>query len=226
MVWGFKQDMNIDWTMTGEAVERESFRRIEAEIGGHGFEPGPWRVVRRMIHASADFSIAQDVHFAGDPIRAGIEALGKGAVIFCDSNMIRSGISLAKLKAFNSAYSAESLLCHVADADVAAEAKRRKIARSLVALEKARPRLDGAIVLVGNAPLALAGVARLIATEGLHPALVIGMPVGFVHVEESKQMLMDLNIPQIVLKGRRGGSPLAVAALHGIMECKSLGNPS
>lgn len=212
------QSEQIGWSMTGHEVEAESFRQIEAEMGAHAFSPSERRVVRRMIHASADFSIADDIHFGGDPIEAASEAIGRAAPIFCDSNMVRGGISVARLQQCNPAFSRESIVCYVGDDDVARTAGKRRITRSLAALEKARPILDGAIVLVGNAPLALAGVARMIIEEQLRPALVIGMPVGFVHVVEAKEMIMETDIPQVVLKGRRGGSPLAVAALHGILE--------
>lgn len=210
--------MIINWKMSGTEIEQESFRQIEEEMGSHSFSPTQWRVVRRMIHTVADFSIAGNVHFGAEPVAAGLEAMKAGAPIFCDSNMIRSGISVAKLKTFCSAYSRDSIHCHVGDEDVAEKAARTGMTRSLAALEKAKPILDGSIVLVGNAPLALAGVARAVEEEGIKPRLVIGMPVGFVHVVESKEMIMATDVPRIVLEGRRGGSPLAVAALHGIME--------
>jgi len=208
----------IDWKLTGEDIERESFRRIEAEMGAHAFAPDEWRVARRLIHATADFSLADDLVFKNDPITAGLNALRNGASIVCDANMIKAGLSLARLRQWNSGYARESVYCHVGDADVATLAQERHCARSLVALEKARPLLNGAIILIGNAPLALARLAQWVAEGGVRPALVIGMPVGFVHVVESKNMILATGVPQIVLKGRRGGSPLAVATLHGVME--------
>lgn len=212
--------MTIDWNMTGPEIEQESFRRIEEEIGAHDFPSAQWPVVRRLIHTSADFTIAENLHFAHNPIEAGLKALADVAPIYCDSNMIRSGLSLAKLQQQNRRYNRESIHCYVADPEVAEEASKRGVTRSLAALKKARPVLNGGIVLVGNAPLALAGIARMIARDGIRPRLVIGMPVGFVNVIEAKNMIMETGVPQIVLKGRRGGSPLSVAALHGIMENK------
>lgn len=212
--------MTIDWNMTGPEIEQESFRRIEKEIGAHNFPSAQWPVVRRLIHTSADFTIAGNLHFAHNPIEAGLKALADVAPIYCDSNMIRSGLSLAKLQQQNRRYNYESIYCYVADPEVAEEAGKRGVTRSLAALKKARPVLNGGIVLVGNAPLALAGIARMISQDGIRPRLVIGMPVGFVNVIEAKNMIMETGVPQIVLKGRRGGSPLSVAALHGIMENK------
>jgi precorrin isomerase len=208
----------VNWTLSPEAIEQESFRRIEAEMPAPPFGPREWRVVRRMIHTTANFGLAGDVYFGHDPVTAGVEALRAGAPIYSDSTMIRAGLSLAKLRALNPGYGPDRLVCRIADPAVAEEARRRGQTRALVALERSRTEVDGGIVLIGNAPLALAGLARLIQESNVRPRLVIGMPVGFVNVVESKLMIMDTDVPQIVLKGRQGGSTLAVATLHGILE--------
>ena len=209
----------INWNMSGAEVEQESFRRIEAEMGAHTFTPEEWPVARRLIHTTACLSIAEELHFAHGPIEAARSAVRDGRPIYCDSNMIRSGISVARLSSIcPRGYTREHLHCYIAEKEVARRAHARGTTRALAALDQARPILEGAIVLIGNAPLALAGLVRMIEQEGIRPALVIGLPVGFVHVKESKAMLMRTDIPQLVLKGRRGGSPLAVAALHGMLE--------
>lgn len=208
----------VNWALSPEAIEQESFRRIEAEMPAHPFGPREWRVVRRMIHTTANFSLAGEVYFGHDPVTAGLAALRAGVPIYSDSKMIRAGLSLAKLRSLNPGYGPERLVCRIDDPAVAEEARRRGQTRALVALERSRAEVDGGIVLIGNAPLALAGLARLIQESGVRPRLVIGMPVGFVNVVESKLMIMDTDVPQIVLKGRQGGSTLAVATLHGIME--------
>lgn len=210
--------LSPQWDLSPEVIEHESFRRIEAEMGPHAFAPAEWRVVRRLIHTTANFAVAQAIHFQGDPVAAGLQALRAGALIYCDSQMIRNGLSLRRLQRINPAYRADRMVCRIDDPAVMEDARRRGQTRALVALERSRPMLDGAIILIGNAPLALASVARLIATDGLRPALVIGMPVGFVNVVESKDMILRTATPQIVLQGRMGGSPLAVAALHAITE--------
>lgn len=210
--------MPIEWNLSPEAIEQESFRRIEAEVGEHTLDAQQWRVARRLIHTTANFDVARALHFAHDPIRAGLQALRNGATIYCDSQMIRNGLSLSRLQSVNPDYGPERLICRIGDPEVAAEARRRGQTRALVAVEQSRAQLTDAIILIGNAPLALASVARLIETENLHPALVIGMPVGFVNVVEAKQAIMACNVPQIVLQERLGGSPLAVATLHAIVE--------
>lgn len=210
---------NILWNMDGAGIEAESFRRIEAECTHSRFSPEEWRVARRLIHTTADFSIADTLVFRHDPITAGLDTLRRGVPLYCDSNMIKSGISEAKLKNFNTAYSRDSIYCHVADADVAAAALAANSTRALAAVRKAANILPGSIFLCGNAPLALAGLLRMISeNQTLPPALIIAMPVGFVNVVESKELLRHFHIPHICIEGRRGGSPLAVATLHAIME--------
>lgn len=200
----------------GPGIEARSLAQIDSEAPAHNFTPAQWAVVRRIIHTSADFSLIPQVKFSQNAISSARAALRKGVSIFADSNMIRSGLSLARLRTLNAGYSAESLRCHVADADVAEQAKQHHLPRSLFAVQKARPILDGGIALFGNAPVALLELNRMVMEEGIRPALVIAMPVGFVHVVESKDELMSLDIPWIALEGRRGGSTLAVAALHAI----------
>jgi precorrin isomerase len=173
-------------------------------------------VVRRLIHTSADFSMIDLVRFSSDAIDSARQALRAGAPIFADSNMIRAGLSQARLQSNCAGYSAASIHCHVADADVAAKARSMHLPRSLFAVRKAAPILDRGIALFGNAPVALMELNRAILEDGIRPALVIAMPVGFVHVEESKQELMSLNVPWISIPGRRGGSTLAVATLHAL----------
>ena len=113
-------------------------------------------------------------------------------------------------------YRRESIICHVADTDVERKARKTGLPRSLIAIQKAKPLLDGAIVVIGNAPVALMELSRMIIEEGLRPSLVIAMPVGFVHVVESKEELMGLGGPHIATVGRRGGSPLAVSVIHAL----------
>lgn len=208
----------ISWSASGAEIEAESLRRIEAEAPCKPFSGAEWTVARRLVHASADFSLLDLLRFDGDPVDAIRKALSLGAPIFSDSNMIKAGLSVERLRKLNKSYSKDSLLCHIADPDVAAEASTRKLSRALLSVRKAKGHLHGSVALVGNAPLALAEIVRLSETEGIKPAVVIGMPVGFVNVVESKALLFASGIPYISIEGRRGGSPLAVAALHGAIE--------
>ena len=208
----------VSWDMSGNEVEAESFRRIDVEAPAHNFNEKEWHVARRLIHTTGDFSIIKELKLRHDPISAGLQALRDGAFIFCDSNMARSGVSVARLQRLNPAYEKSSIHCYIADPDVAEIAQKRGCTRALAAVEKAKPMLQGAIVLIGNAPLALANIVRLYQEENLKPALIIGIPVGFVNVTEAKAMLGEADVPHIVIEKRRGGSALAVAALHGIIE--------
>ena len=212
---------NIDWQMSGPEIEAESFRRIEEGLAAwrEKVPPEIFKIGRRLVHTTADFAIVDDLVWQGDPVVAGLDALGDHAPIYCDATMIRSGLSEARLQSVNPAYAkADDVCCLVADPEVAAAARKRGQARSLVALEKALEIIDGGIVLIGNAPLALAGIIRLFAEQGIRPRLVIGMPVGFVHVVESKELLLATGIPHLAIRGRRGGSAMAVATLHAIIE--------
>ena len=216
-----KNSDGIRWNLSGAEIESESFRIIEEEMQESSLATLPdeeWRVARRLIHTTADLNIANTLVFRHNPVEAGIKAMKNAAHIICDSKMIRSGLSLDKLKKINSAYTEDSLICHISDADIIEQAKKEGRTRAICSAEKARPNLDNAIILIGNAPLSLARFAQYILEENARPALVIGMPVGFVNVVESKELLAKCNIPHIVLEGRRGGSALAVTTLHAIME--------
>jgi precorrin-8X/cobalt-precorrin-8 methylmutase len=201
---------------TGEEIESLSLSLIDQEIPDPPFSPEEWPVVRRMIHTTADLSLIQAVRFGNGPIPAAITALQKGSPIFCDSNMIRSGLSLARLRAVCKTYSDEKIHCYVAHEEVIQESRKSGWPRSIFGIRKAKPILEGAIAVFGNAPLALLELNRLIQEEQVRPALVIAMPVGFVHVVESKEELMSLDVPYITLEGRRGGSPLAVSVIHAL----------
>jgi precorrin isomerase len=202
--------------MSPEEVEAASFKAIDSEAEAHGFSSHEWTVVQRMIHASADFGLVRDVRFSQDGVRAAVCALRAGAPIYTDSNMIRAGLSLAKLRCVNPDYDERRIICHVADSDVVESAKREGMPRSIFAVRKAATSLDGGIALFGNAPLALLELNRMIIEEGIRPAFVAAMPVGFVHVVESKEELVSLHVPHIAILGRRGGSSLAVSALHAL----------
>jgi precorrin isomerase len=202
--------------LSGAAIEALSFDLIEREAKDHGYAGSEWAVVRRMIHASADFGLLESVRFSGDAIEAALLALRAARPIYVDSNMIRAGLSLERLRRVNSNYSEDKIFCHVADEDVAETAGVNGLPRSLFAIRKARSILHNGIVVIGNAPVALLELNRMIMEEEIKPALVLAMPVGFVHVIESKEELMSLDVPFVAITGRRGGSTLAVSALHAL----------
>jgi len=213
----------LERPMSGPEIEARSMEIIDGEAPPHAFPPGEWQIVRRMVHTAGDFGIIETVRFSPDAVEAGIQALRACRPIYTDSNMIRAGISLARLKGVCGFYRRESILCHIADEDVARKARRSDLPRSLHAVQKARPLLEGAIVVIGNAPVALMELSRMIIEEGLRPSLVVALPVGFVHVVESKEELISLGVPFIATAGRRGGSPLAVSVVHALCGLAAAG---
>jgi precorrin isomerase len=130
--------------------------------------------------------------------------------------MIRSGLSLARLRQVCASYSEEKTHCYVAHEEVVQQSRKTGWPRSIFGIRKAKPYLPGSLAVFGNAPLALLELNRMIKEEGVRPALIIALPVGFVHVIESKEELMALDVPYITLAGRRGGSPLAVSVVHAL----------
>lgn len=201
-------------TTLGREIEAGSFGIIDQEVGPHDFSPGEWQVVRRVIHSTADFDYKNLVKIHPAAIQAGIRALAAGCNIIVDVNMIASGLSEQRLAQYGC-----KVHCFIADDDVIATAKANNSTRAIEAMRKAQAAsvLDGAIVAIGNAPTALLELARLIDAAAARPALVVGVPVGFVSAAESKDEIIRRDVPSIVTLGRKGGSPIAVAILHAIM---------
>ncbi|MFN4324497.1 MAG: precorrin-8X methylmutase [Azonexus sp.] len=203
-------------TDAGRAIEHDSFAIIDREAGPHPYTDAQWPLVRRMIHANADFEFNGLTRFHPDAMQAGLQAVLKGGTpIVADVEMICVGLSRPRLAHFG-------LTTHhyISDTDVIAAAKAVNSTRAVQAMRKAHRlgQLDGAIVGIGNAPTALIELVRLIREEGVRPALVIGMPVGFVSAAESKELLMTLqDVPWIAIRGRKGGSTLVVAAIHALL---------
>jgi precorrin-8X/cobalt-precorrin-8 methylmutase len=198
----------------GQEIEAESFRIIDTEAGAHAFPPDHWSVVRRIIHTTGDFDYAQWVRFHPLAISAGVQALRVGAAIFTDTRMIQVGLSPWRLQWFDNA-----VVTPVTDPDSQAWARDLGTTRSVAAFRHQAEHLRGAIVAIGNAPTALLETIRLIRQNNIHPALVIGVPVGFVQAAESKESLWQLpDQPVITCLGRKGGSTVAVAILHALLE--------
>lgn len=200
-------------TALGRAIEDDSFAIIDREVGPHDHSEAEWEVVRRVIHATADFEFKWITRFGNDAVASGCAALKRGAPIVVDVKMIRVGLSAPRLQSFGC-----EVHDFIDDAGVIARAKEAATTRAVEAMREARPLLHGGIVAIGNAPTALLEIVRLHREEGITPALVLGMPVGFVNAAESKELLMSTAIPHVVTRGRKGGSTITVAALHAFMN--------
>ncbi len=204
--------------ITGDEIERRSFEIIDGLVAPGARSDGEQELARRLVHAGGDPALAGALQIRNKAVEAGIRALCRGAPLVVDARMIRAGLSLGRLRRAWRGYRRGDITCHLLDADVAEQARSTGLPRSLYALRKARPRLDGAIAVFGNSPVALLELNRLVIEEGIRPALVVGFPVGFVHVQEAKEELGRLDLPALILSGNRGGSPLAVAAIHALCE--------
>ena len=196
-------------------IEERSFTIISDELGARTFAPHTELIVKRCIHTSADFDYADNLCFSQDAAVKAMEAIKRGVSVVTDTNMALAGITkpgLAKLGG--------TACCYMADPEVAAAAKEAGTTRAVAAMKKAAQEHPGAILAVGNAPTALLTIAEQI-ESGLRPALVIGVPVGFVNVVESKERLFAVcekhGVPAIVAMGRKGGSNVAAAICNALI---------
>ena len=202
-----------------------SFQMIRRELGSRaaGFSPAELSVVERVIHSTADFEFVETLAWSDDAIQRGVEALRAGANVICDVTMVRVGISQRRLGEFGG-----QLHTFIADEDVYREARAEGTTRSLVSMRKAaRLGMNGDILVIGNAPTALFELIRLVREEGHRPALIIGVPVGFVSTVESKEALSGLNeVSWITTHGRKGGSPVAVAIVNALLRLAAEAPPT
>ncbi|MBF0444957.1 MAG: precorrin-8X methylmutase [Magnetococcales bacterium] len=201
----------------GAAIESASFRVIEEKSGDHSaYDPQQWNVVRRLIHTSGDFAFNGLTKFHPEAINAAIHAMQGGAPLIVDVEMIKAGLTARRLEPLG-----VTVYQFNADAKVIEQAKKEGTTRTVQAVRTAWKLglLDGGIMAVGNAPTALLEIIRLIKEEEVRPALIVGVPVGFISAAESKTALMEIeNIPWVSIDGTKGGSTLAVAALHALMD--------
>ena len=193
-------------------IERRSFEIITSELGGRTFPALEEPIVKRVIHTTADFSFADSLVFAHDAAARGIEALKSGATVLTDTNMALSGISKPSLSKLGC-----TACCYMADADVAAAAKAAGTTRAVASMNKARDIEGPLIVAVGNAPTALLRLCELMDAGEIAPALVVGVPVGFVNVVEAEEELLARDVPAIVARGRKGGSTVAAAIMNALL---------
>lgn len=193
-------------------IERRSFEIITEHIGNTPIIEEQRPILLRVIHTTADFDYVQNLHFSATAVQAGLAALRQGASVLTDTNMAAAGINKAALSRLGG-----KAYCFMADVEVAEEAAARGITRAAVCMEKAVNLLAPLIVAVGNAPTALLRLVELIEQGSVQPALIIGVPVGFVNVAESKQLVKGTGIPYIVSDGLKGGSNVAAAIVNALM---------
>lgn len=194
-----------------DEIEAESMRVIDESLSG-SWTDAERAVVRRLVHASGDVSLQAVVGFSDGAVEAGVEALAGGADVVTDVRMVEAGVDSRRLAALGG-----KTLCMIDDPVVAAGAAAAGTTRAVAAMRALEGELAGAVVAVGNAPTALRELIAL-AEQGVRPALVIGMPVGFVDAAESKAALEASGLPYVTVRGARGGSPLAAAAVNALLR--------
>jgi len=198
----------------GRVIEESSFRIIDAEVGEHPYPEDQWQVVRRVIHTTGDFDYRDLIRFHPQAVAAGVAALRRGATIFSDTRMIQIGLAPWRLHWFGN-----RVVTPPAEPESQQWAEALDMTRSVAAFRHYAKQMDGGILAIGNSPTALFEALRIIGQDGVRPALIIGVPVGFVQAAESKEALWELkDQPVITVLGRKGGSAVAVAMVHALLE--------
>ena len=202
-------------TEKGQSIEDASMQMIEDEIGEHPYNKKEWPIVRRIIHSTADFDFAKSngVIFGNNAIESGINALKNGCSIVVDVNGVAGLLNKQNLKDFGN-----NLICKISDPDIMKQAQEANRTRSQMSMRMAKSDIDGGIVVIGNAPTALLEIIKMIEEKVAKPALVIGIPVGFISAVESKEELLSVNVPYITNKGRKGGSSSAAAIVNALFK--------
>lgn len=193
-------------------IEKRSFEIITEELGDRKFLPEQESIIKRVIHTTADFDYADNLCFSENAVAHAKEAIGKGVSIVTDTQMAMSGINKKTLAKFGG-----RVYNFMSDEDVAEMAKKNKTTRATACIDKAAAMGEPFIFAVGNAPTALVRLYELIKEEKIRPELIIGVPVGFVNVVASKELIMETEIPYIIAKGRKGGSNVAAAICNAIL---------
>lgn len=196
-----------------QEIEKRSFEIITEELGDAQLVPGTELVVKRCIHTSADFDYAKNLVFSDGAIEHALEVLGRGATIVTDTQMAMAGINKIKLARLGG-----QVQCFMSDPNVAEEAKQRGVTRAVVSMEHAAKLPGPLIFAIGNAPTALIHLYELVKSGAVKPELIIGVPVGFVNVVPSKELILTLeDVPYIVARGRKGGSNIAACICNALL---------
>ena len=193
-------------------IENRSFEIITEELGDTPLLPGTELIVKRCIHTSADFDYARNLCFSDGAVEAAIEAVKRGASIVTDTQMAKAGINKKALHKYGG-----NVYCFMSDEDIAEIAKKSGSTRATASMDKAASMEEEFIFAIGNAPTALVRLYELIQEGKIHPTLIIGGPVGFVNVVQSKELIMETDVPYIVAKGRKGGSNIAACICNALL---------
>ena len=193
-------------------IERRSFEIITQELGDRVLDPDKELIIKRCIHTSADFEYADSLYFSERAVEKALEAIKAGASIVTDTQMGKSGINKRALARYGG-----QVYCFMSDEDVAQTAKAQGTTRAQASMDKAAALQGPVIYAIGNAPTALVRLYELIEEGKIHPALVIGVPVGFVNVVASKELIMQTDVPCIVARGRKGGSNIAACICNALL---------
>ena len=193
-------------------IERRSFEIITQELGERKLDPDKELIIKRCIHTSADFDYADNLCFSEGAVERALDALRQGACIVTDTQMGKSGINKRTLARLGG-----EAYCFMSDEDVAAAAKANGTTRAVASMDKAAQLDKKLIIAVGNAPTALVRLYELIKEGKIHPELIIGVPVGFVNVVQSKELIMQAGVPYIVARGRKGGSNIAACICNALL---------
>ena len=197
--------------MKPDEIERSSFQIIDQEAGAHHFTAQQWSIVRRMIHTTADFEFKEMVRFHPHAVSAGIEAIRNGKMIITDTNMARVGIRKKESEQFGG-----RVKCYINDPLIHEKAAATGGTRAKAAVDMAISDMKDGIYVVGNAPTALLRLIELVCEKKAQPALIIGLPVGFVNAAESKAALVEMDAPYISNVGRKGGSNVAASVVNAL----------
>lgn len=195
-----------------QEIEKKSFEIITQELGNTPLIPGTEMIVKRCIHTSADFDYAENLCFSEGAVEKAREAIRKGISIVTDTQMAKAGINKKTLAKYGG-----QVHCFMSDEDVAQTAKANGTTRATACIDKAAAMGEDFIFAIGNAPTALVRLYELIQEGKIHPALIIGVPVGFVNVVQSKELIMKTDVPYIVARGRKGGSNIAACICNALM---------
>ena len=199
----------------GQSIEDASMQVIEREIGSHSYNKKEWPIVRRVIHSTADFDFAMEnsIIFHKEAIENGLKALKSGCNIVVDVNGVAGLLNKQNTKKFGN-----NIICRISDPEITRQVQESNKTRSQMSMRMSSSDIDEGLVVIGNAPTALFEVIQMVKEDITSPALIVGMPVGFISAAESKEELRKVDIPFITNKGRKGGSSSAAAIVNALFK--------